>query len=72
MSERNFEQAMEELKSVVSMLDREDVGLDQAIELYKKGIELSKECKIKLEDAQKMVKSVIDENGNETELTDEY
>ncbi len=72
MSEVKFEESMANLKSVVSQLEREDISLDEAIDLYKKGIELSKECKDKLDSAQKLVKTVIDESGNKGELSEEY
>lgn len=72
MKEVKFEESMENLKAVVSKLEREDVSLDEAIELYKKGIELSKECKDKLESAEKLIKTVIDENGVEGELSEDY
>ncbi len=72
MSEVKFEQSMEQLKAVVAKLEREDVSLDEAIELYKQGVQLSKECKDKLESAEKLVKTVIDEAGNKGELSEDY
>lgn len=72
MSEVKFEKLMENLKNVVMQLENEDISLDEAIELYKKGIELSKECKDKLESAQSLIKTVIDESGNRGQLSDEY
>lgn len=72
MSEVKFEESMENLKQVVAKLEKEDISLDEAIELYKKGIELSKECKDKLDSAQKLVKTVIDESGNRGELSEDY
>ncbi len=72
MSEVKFEESMENLKQVVAKLEKEDISLDEAIELYKKGIELSKECKDKLDSAQKLVKTVIDESGNRGVLSEDY
>lgn len=72
MSDVKFEESMENLKQVVSKLEKEDISLDEAIELYKKGIELSKECKDKLESAQELVKTVIDEAGNKGTLSEDY
>ncbi len=72
MSEVKFEESMENLKQVVAKLEKEDISLDEAIELYKKGIELSKECKDKLDSAQKLVKTVIDESGNRGVLSEGY
>lgn len=72
MSDVKFEESMEKLKTVVSKLEKEDISLDEAIELYKQGVELSKKCKDKLESAEKVIKTVIDENGNEGELSEDY
>ncbi len=72
MSELKFEESMIELKKVVEQLERDDISLDDAIELYKKGIGLSKECKDKLNYAEKLIKTVIDESGNEVGLSEEY
>ncbi len=72
MNEVKFEELMEKLKHVVLQLENDDVSLDEAIELYKEGIVLSKECKDKLENAQNLVKTVIDENNNQGTLSEEY
>ncbi len=72
MSEVKFEALMSELKQVVVQLENEEISLDEAIDLYKKGIVLSKECKDKLESAQNLVKTVIDESGNRGELSEDY
>ncbi len=72
MSEVKFEELMAQLKQVVVHLENEDISLDEAIELYKKGVLLSKECKDKLESAQELVKTVIDESGNKGELSEDY
>ncbi len=72
MSDVKFEESMENLKTVVSKLEKDDISLDEAIELYKQGVELSKKCKDKLESAEKVIKTVIDENGNEGELSEDY
>ncbi len=72
MSDVKFEESMENLKVVVSKLEKEDISLDEAIELYKQGVELSRKCKDKLESAEKVIKTVIDENGNDGELSEDY
>ncbi len=72
MSEVNFEKSMKDLKQVVDQLEREDISLDEAIELYQKGIKLSKECKDKLDSAEELIKTVIDKSGNKGSLSDDY
>jgi len=38
-NELDFEKTLAELEEIVSGLDREDVGLDEAIALFKRGID---------------------------------
>lgn len=59
-----FEAAMSRLEEITKALDGEKLPLDEAIELYKEGVELSAFCKEKLDNA-KMQISVLDENGHE-------
>jgi exodeoxyribonuclease VII small subunit len=48
----NFEDDLARLKDISSMLEDNEIGLDNAIALYEEGIKLSKNCIKKLEDAQ--------------------
>lgn len=59
-----FEEAMLKLEEVVQKLETGDVPLEDAITLYKKGMELSSYCHGKLQDAEKQLISIIDGNGN--------
>jgi exodeoxyribonuclease VII small subunit len=59
-----FEEAMLKLEEVVQKLETGDVPLEDAITLYKKGMELSALCHGKLQDAEKQLISIIDKEGN--------
>lgn len=59
-----FEEAMQNLEKVVQQLETGDVPLEDAISLYKKGMELSAYCHGKLQDAEKQLISMIDKDGN--------
>ncbi len=61
-----FEEAMLNLEDVVQKLETGDVPLEDAITLYKKGMELSAYCHGKLQDAEKQLISIIDKDGNKT------
>lgn len=61
-----FEEAMLKLEEIVQKLETGDVPLEDAISLYKKGMELSAFCHGKLQDAEKQLISIIDEEGNKT------
>lgn len=59
-----FEEAMLNLEEVVAKLETGDVPLEDAITLYKKGMELSAYCNEKLQDAEKQLISIIDKDDN--------
>jgi exodeoxyribonuclease VII small subunit len=50
--ERAFEELQRELEDVVARLERGDVGVDEAIELARRGEELYRACVERLERAE--------------------
>ncbi|MGE6258971.1 exodeoxyribonuclease VII small subunit [Heyndrickxia sporothermodurans] len=60
-----FEEAMEQLEGIVQRLEEGDVPLEEALTIYKKGMELSKLCHDKLKTVEEQLTSVITENGEE-------
>jgi exodeoxyribonuclease VII small subunit len=63
-----FEEAMLDLEEVVKKLETGEVPLEDAISLYKKGMELSSYCHEKLQNAEKQLISIIDQNDNKVEF----
>lgn len=61
-----FDQAIQQLEDIVRQLEQGDVALEDAITLYKKGMELSAVCHDKLQNAEKQLISIMDENGEKT------
>jgi exodeoxyribonuclease VII small subunit len=49
---RTFEELQGELEEIVARLERGEVGVDDAIALFKRGEELHKACVERLESAQ--------------------
>ena len=66
-----FEEAMKELEETVNKLESEEVSLDEAMELFEKGVGLSKTCQKLLSEAQLKVTKLIAENNSETEFDTE-
>ncbi|MBD3108088.1 exodeoxyribonuclease VII small subunit [Bacillus sp. AGMB 02131] len=62
-NELTFEEAMEQLEHIVELLEEGDVPLEEAITIYKKGMDLSKICHGKLAAAQEQLVQILDENG---------
>ena len=64
MKELNFEEKMENLEKIVQELEKGDLNLDDSIKKFEEGMKISKECNDFLEDAQKKITVLINENGN--------
>lgn len=62
--EENFEELMKNLEEITSKLENnEKLSLDESVELFEKGMEISKKCNKKLEDAEKKITILINENN---------
>lgn len=47
-----FEEALEKLAEINEKLESEEISLDESIKLFKEGLELSKLCQKKLDEAK--------------------
>lgn len=61
---KKFEEAMTELEQIVQQLERGDVPLDEALEKFKEGIELSQYCNETLAKAEETVSQMITVKDN--------
>ena len=70
MEEKSFEDNLKELEEIVKNLESGNLNLEEAIKEFEKGMALSKKCTDKLEEAEKKINILVqDENGNLTEET---
>ena len=60
-----FEEALAELESVVSRLERGDVALDDSIALYERGAALRARCEAKLREAEEKVSRITLGDGGQ-------
>lgn len=66
MAEQNFEKSMQELETIVAKLEEGNIELDNALELFEKGIGISKELREALLKAeQKVTKLTAEEDAGE-------
>lgn len=59
-----FEEAMEELETIVERLEEGDVPLEEAISIYKKGMEYSKLCHDKLKNVEEQLTQILTADGH--------
>ena len=57
----SFEQALEELEKIVEELETGEVGLEDSLKLYEKGIGLYRLCMKRLEDLQGKIEVLVKE-----------
>lgn len=61
--EENFEELMVKLEEITNKLEKEQLSLDESVKLFEEGMKISKECNSKLEDAEKRITILINQNG---------
>ncbi len=62
-----FEEKISELEKIVNKLEDGTLSLDESITLFEKGIKLSKDCQKILDDAEKKISVLMeDEKGDMT------
>ena len=57
-AELSFEEALRQLEEIVSVLERGDISLDEAIAAYEKGTSLKAHCQKRLEEARLKVEKI--------------
>lgn len=67
MKEINFEEAIKKLEQITAELEKGDLSLDESVKKFEEGIKLSKECNKILEDSEKRINVLINNDGNITE-----
>ena len=58
-----FEDAMIELENIVERLQDEELGLEDSLSVFERGINLVKYCSSKLDDTKKKVEILTKKNG---------
>ena len=58
-----FEECLDRLEKIVAELEKGDVSLDRALELFDEGMKLSGFCRKELEEAEGKVEILLKRNG---------
>jgi len=65
IAKMSFEQALEELKTIVEQLETGETRLDDAISAYERGSQLKRHCEDKLREAQAKIEKIsLGADGN--------
>jgi len=60
---KDFEKSLQHLEKIVSNMESGELGLEESLEQFEKGIELAKNCQDTLANAELRVEQLIEKNG---------
>jgi exodeoxyribonuclease VII small subunit len=67
-NELSFEKALAELEDIVKRLEKGELTLDESIECFRRGVELTKYCNKRLDEAERSITVLVEgENGRISE-----
>lgn len=59
----DFERALNELEKLVERMEEGELGLEESLKLYERGIELSNACQKALDAAEKRIRILSEKDG---------
>lgn len=68
MAEIRFEETLKKLEKIVQDLEKGDLSLDEALKKYEEGIELTRLCSQRLENAKKKIDVLVKNKKGEFQL----
>ncbi len=68
MEEKNFEELMTELESIIKELETGEVDLESSINKYTEAMKIVKVCGEKLDKATESVNKILNEDGSLTDF----
>ncbi len=62
---QSFEDSLKDLETIAYKLENDELGLEQSIQEYEKGMQLAKSCHDKLEEAERKIE-LLQKGGKDT------
>jgi len=59
----DFEKSLADLEAVVEKLEHGELGLEDSLKLFERGVQLTRICQTALEDAEQRVEILLQKNG---------
>lgn len=60
MEQKGFRESMERLEEIVAILEKNEVELENAMQLFEEGLKLVKDCDMQLSTFENKVQSLLD------------
>jgi exodeoxyribonuclease VII small subunit len=62
---QNFESSLAALEKIVRELERGELPLEKSLELFERGVKLSRECQERLQEAERRIEVLLQRDGGE-------
>ena len=60
-----FEESLSELETIVGRLEQGELGLEESMTLFERGLSLSQQSQSKLQDAEQKISILLEESGKQ-------
>ena len=61
----DFEAALAELEALVEKMERGDLSLDESLQQFERGVQLTRSCQQALQEAEQKVQVLLDKDGQQ-------
>ncbi len=68
----DFEKNLKRLEEIVHKLEDGELALEESLKLFEEGVGISRQCNLKLSEAEKRVKLLLSVNPDGTETTKDF
>jgi exodeoxyribonuclease VII small subunit len=65
---QNFEASLAALEKIVRELERGELPLEKSLELFERGVRLSRECQERLQEAERRIEVLLQRDGGDDEV----
>jgi exodeoxyribonuclease VII small subunit len=62
----SFEESLAELEQLVERMEQGNLGLEESLKLFERGVQLTRSCQKALKEAEQKVHVLLEENGKPT------
>lgn len=67
---QTFESSLDELEKIVAKLETGDMALEESLELFERGVKLSRDCKERLLKAERRIEVLTRESNGEISIAE--
>ena len=68
----DFEKKLKRLEEIVTQMEKGDLALENSLKLFEEGVKLSRECQVKLSEAEAQVKKLTGFDSSGKPMTEPF